>query len=91
MPSIEQLRAVVSAGQPPQPTSESPGAVLSACREMLEMLRQTAEHGQAVTPEEMVQGLAHLFDMNAWRVQVHQWEQMKALLEQAERSVLVTR
>ena len=87
MMNIEALRQVVAAGPPEQPGKDKPGPVLAATREMLEALG----HGVEVTPEEMIEGFAHLFDMNAWRGQMQQFDQMKALLEQAERRVVVAR
>ncbi len=84
MMNIEALRQAVAAGPPEQPCKDKPGPVLAATREMLEALG-------GATPEEMIEGFAHLFDMNAWRGQMQQFDQMKALLEQAERRVVVAR
>jgi hypothetical protein len=91
MMNVEQLRQVVEAGPPPAPSSEQPGPVLAACRDMLAELRATCDGGKQVTAEEMITGFAHLFDMNSWRTMMQRFEQMRALLEQADKRVVVPR
>ncbi len=88
MINIEQLRAIVHGGPPIAPDGEHPGAVLGAFLAELDGY-QKDRGDQPINGVEVVGLLAHVLDLERWRAQMAQFAQLKSMLEEIDRKVIV--
>jgi len=82
---LAQLKKLIDAGPPPQPTVEEPGPLL---RQYCEMVDDVTKGGKELSAPDAASLLAHLIDMNNWGATKSDYEHAKASLERLTRRVI---
>lgn len=84
---IEQIRKAVEAGEPPQPSQENPGEVLSGFLAMLKDYQDAGNEG--ISPVDAAAMVCQVLDLERWAYSMSQYHAMKDALTELDHRVVV--
>lgn len=83
---FEQIKRIVEAGPPPEPSAETPGPLVQAL--IAHEKDYERKHARKPPPEEYAAFLAFLLDRQRWEEESIAYMQMKNVVERKESAIL---